>query len=1243
MAEKAQFARHYLISAFLHGETGLPISGTLRPLKYRYFTFKTPHGVSMVGTDDRGLTSSVDKTFKQLKEINLPAAKPWEVNLAPPGLLRQAYIALGEGWQAELVKLLQQDNFDHALKTLPAKFVRKDLHPEELELQEIKAHFKDGETYQAQIVPCTRLLSFLIPEDVLQDAPSTLSVYNVADPDEKVAFSRAPNPVHLAIGHKRPASFISYSSSGSHLKPGTYVVDCPASAFRPDLHRRFDSGAKLKRSFEVAFATTNLFSEFDFHVFDLPSVESALLIDFPERYPHILTPEAVSSSVPTEPEYAAAAPATLRFKASFAVAYEKQKMAVGAINAELSENAKTVVKAALESVSKAALAEGDQKVASAILSLHTVYESAKETAEKWKKLRIASENAKVLGLVESMVDGNLLQRLFLRTKWRDAVIDAIGRTADRAHDNRLGNYVVRFKDKINPVTLKTLVKSTASSRQSVLDQMVGGGQRSSRALSALDTAVTLEQTIALWNELWEKAGDVRVANERLSQGTRTYSRRFGSAPCLPAIERVVALRKLADAERLAYDEKQKEALKRSITLALKAAVHVPIASEFAQVALFAVDTWDAISTVATEIDKLIDSHLWRHRSVNARNRETAQLHAAQCEAIAEIRSSNPDADPAVQLRLRTMVLIGLVRLIERCGTRLPDEGRFKRKVEQYRISEYIENFITSGKKVSVPVLSGVPLDELWLYVAGNKNQRWTDEIYQENFRHGPPRWPTMLPEIQRHLAFQRFFPVHGVESKNAFELAKAFSLNFAGVLDHALCYTEVYVRRKPEDPWIALKQADFAITPVTPIRVCAIFKSKSDLTGTPVSLQLLRQELVFFESEGPVYKSALERTSLGDNGAVAGKFYLPGTPEARYASDDSAYACIFFPFYNFHGHTIQGLKPFGALSVSSCAELNYTFRLKVGDDEKTINIGGEGKLVKLEIPIQVPMFVDMILDNDFQENRTSAAKYGNLVLSNDNKDKAGIVGAFVRAGGPTASWHTAMRSASDTPFFANRVDAYDRAVPCDWGEPLELVVVAYARYLNQKSGWPVDHIRFPAWLQLSQEKGGILKGLRELADAMPAGPAYGVTLLSVDLERPVREVTAMRLSQTLRDPRLLGPKAPNLARDKDGLFRLPFPAYLFVAHVTFVYQLENQDGRFSVIPGLRPFSSDYPTMTAETYRLRLVSPDPVSFDTKDDMAIAMKPIPRDVWRGTAFAGHAALISGEVARKSLSIERALLTR
>ncbi len=1247
MPEKVPFSRHYLISSFLDSKTGLPVSGTLRPLKHRYFTFKTPAGVSMVGTDDRGLTMSVDRSFKQLKVVSLPAAKPWDVNFAPPGLLRQAYLALGEDWQAQLLKLLQQNNFAHPLKTLPAKFVRQDLHPEELELDDIKAHFQAGETYQAQVVPCVRLLSFLVQSTVLQTPPAKLVAHRVDDPETTIILSKAPKPTSLQIGRSKSAQFISYSASGHSLKPGTYVVECPASAVAANLRRRIDAGATIKRAFEVTFSLNNLFGEFDFHVFDLPSVEAALLVDFAERYPHILLPEDTGDSAkPSSPEFAAAASATARFKATFALAHEKQKLVIGALNADLSDTAKKIVVAALESASESALGENDQKGVRAVLSLYTIYETGKDTAEKWKKLKVAREQAKALGLIDKMVDGNLLRRLFLRTKWRDEVIGAVEAASSGATGKVLGNYVLHFKDKIDPLTLKALVKSSVASRQTTLDKLLAS-KKPTKALSALDTAVTLEQTISLWTELWDKAGDARVSNERLAEGSRSYAKKFWKAPCLPAVERMVALRKLADADELAYDAKQKEALKSTLMLSLKVAAHVPVAGEFAQIALVSIETWDAICTVATELDKLVDSHLFRHRSASARNKETAQLHGVQCEAIEQRRSSKPDTDPYVQLRLRTIVLIGLLRLIERCGTRLPKDEDFARKVGQYRIRDYIETFITSGQSVSIPTISGTPLDELWLYAAGNKNEKWADAIYEEDAGHmRPARWSTGVADVLRHLNFQRFFPIHGLESKDALELARAFSLNFAGIIDHALCYTGVFVRRKADEPWTPVDQAKFAITPITHVRVCAIFKSKTDLTGTPVSLQLLRHLMLHLATEGPLYKSTLERTTVAADAAAGAKMYLPNTAEAQYGSDPNAYACIFFPFYHFHGRTIQGLKPFGSLSVSDCSSLEYKFRLKVGDDEKVINIGDKAKMVKVEIPMQVPMFVDMILDKDFQANRTHEPKYGNLVLLNDNRDKAGIAGAFVRFG-DAPLWKVAVDRAPNGAIFVNDIstDAQGdkRTAPYKWGTPLEMIVVAYARNINQRTGWSRDQIRCPAWLQSAQEKGGWEGTVRKVANAYPLGPSYSVELLSVALDKPQSQFAASDLASRLASPNLMGNKKPTLRALEKGVFTAPFPAYWFLARIYFLYQVEETEGQIVPVEGLRPFANDFPTASTQTYLFSIETPPPLGFDTDADLAIATAPIPRDLWRGTSFFDRPEFLSDDKLRRILSIEKARLKK
>jgi len=1194
----------YLISGGYDHETKCVVEKSAVPVRYGFFSRLNHKEHTLIATDEFGMLCSLGSTGKKLQRINDQNLGTLALNPIPPGIARQSYFAFDKEWQNKLIENIRQLNMTTSLEPIPVTFTDKHLRPaQDADEEKLLEHFQ-GRTCRGQLIPRFHVLAVLVDHAVLPSAPSTLSAHRDKD---AVTLHRATAPIALAMGStaKTKAEFWVYSASGPDIKEGTYVVKVPGKVVPHAWKRPDQPEAVLERTFQVAFGVHTLFGDYDFQVLDLPSVEDAILTHFAERYSHLLVDDSSPDKTEDSP-YAEASGSLERYRNVAMVLNEKRKMAVGFVNADSSDKAKQIIGASL-----GALRDSNTKdVSDAADIAAKIFAQAfhsKETIESWKKLakkmNMIADHAAALGLVEQAMDGGAISRFFNKNKWRDVALDAI---SDKR--TKLGRRLFFHKTGADPELIKTLMNNAVSPKLSALENPKIANLKA-HGLWAVDTFLTMKQIVETAHALSELHASEDVNASRLHKNMEEYGKRFRSAPCTEAIARLEVLRKAADAATLATDEKSFEAVEQAARLTLNALGAVPVVGEFAALATLVIETLETLGSVVDLASDTVDRFLWRHRSTIGRFRELARMHALQCRAIAK-SETNKHEDPHTQFRLRLIVLIGLLRLIERCGS--PQGGpaaleRFQNKVNQYQIEGYLNHYVFPTKPFTIALSSGTPLDEIWTYACGNKETTWNDLAAKMfSVQDSIVELVRGTQTVFAPLAFHKYFPIHGRSSNDAQELAHSFSLNFAGVID-SVAYSRVYVRNDKKEKWVAVEDAKFTIEPGTAVRVVGIFKSNQDLTGVPMSLQIKRVDPVF-NINGPVYKSSLGRVvkSLGDD--TDDKGLLDYTDEKQYIDDKNAFACVFYPFYFFKHHMIQGAKPFGHIGLSGDITLDFSFDLMAGDDGNYVSTGNHGRTLRMHLSTSNPLHVDMILNREFLNHKAPEPHYENMF--NFPWQKFQVGGVFLRCG-----W-TPTNPANWTPATRNG-DTYeiDRPGAFRWEKPVDLLVVFGAPFTSQHQ-WPGDPIRIPARIYMKQPKWwGILEN---------SGPSFPIEIFSLKRDQRFKTIGQADFLPALREAHLWTNSDVWLPSA-----RMTFneECTVWAARISFKFHIEGKDGTMVEKSGLRPFGDEYEGEKGRyTYSFDLRSPEVIGLDIRDVLKLTVIGLPDNFLSDTAFAGDTSWVT-----------------
>jgi len=1082
----------------------------------------------------------------------------------------------------------------------------------------------------------------LVDRVVFSHPPKTLTARRKGAKGEGIKLLRAPAVTPMTDDPKGPYAWV-YAASGPDLEEGTYVIGIESQA----LANKWRVGKKpARRTFQVSFGVHTLFGDYDFQVFDLPSIEDAILTHFAERYQHLATAkDEPPSDKPAKPSYSRQATALARFRSTAELLEAKRKMAVGFVNADSSKKARQIIDASLKAV-RDSKTEGLSDAADTASRICAQMYHGEKLYKSWKEMvgRLGTNlrNYKALGLVQEAMDDKGLARLFHGTAWLDTAIKEIQKS-EQGEKSLLGRYLLLRKEKGNPDVVKRLMNNAMSPK---LPAFEAAWKTELKQIKV--SANWVFATAATFRQIYETALAVESLSakedaeaSRLCEALAKYQDAFAwraknqddvdFAPCTEVVPRLEVLRKVADAASLETDKKRLELVKQAAQLTLKAVSLVPACASFASLTSLVGDSLEALGSVVDVVSDTIDRFMFRHKSAASRFAHLARLHMLQVRAIASAEKDKADKhdDPHTQFRLRLIVIIGLLRLIERCGS---PHGKFQERAQDLDIDGYLKHFVFVKQPFPVALSSGTPLDEIWTYGCGKQHKGWIDvESQVRSIGDSLADLTRGTRTVYVPVMFQKYFPIHGMGSPSGAELARVFSLNFSEVIDKDLVYSRIYVRRKVDEPWIPVQDAKFDIEPGTAVRVAAIFKNKDrrDLSFVPMSLQINRVDPVV-TVEGPEYKTCLTHTwesqDAGDGHEDKGLLpYIPD--EKKYIGDADAYACVVFPFYFFQRRLIYGIKPCGHVGLSRDITLDTVFDLKAGDDGRYIGTGKAGgaaeeaarakPAVVYPVPgsfsvmrpgpepprlaVRVHMHtsnrthVDMILNKEFLAHTAETQNTENLFHFYRQKFQVGCV--FWR--GREGIW---KYSGAEKGRFVTKLGPAHFA----WGEPFELLVVFGAAFTAQQR-WAGDPIKAPGFVSVQE--------ISTSGNVEAEGPAYPIEIVSLRRDQVWgAEVGAMSIDRALRASGVLAKEE----RFSPAGFVLMEPSTLWAVRACFKYQVENSDGEMVAQTGLRPFGAKFVDNTGGyIYRFTVTGPGNVGLNLPNFLEMTVPGVPHDFLKGYA--------------------------
>ena len=622
-------------------------------------------------------------------------------------------------------------------------------------------------------------------------------------------------------------------------------------------------------------------------------------------------------------------------------------------------------------------------------------------------------------------------------------------------------------------------------------------------------------------------------------------------------------------------------------MVLGAMVYVPVVGEVAALILFiksaAELTVNCATAVAKDLDSLfLNDYFKTVFEYYQRLAETAKEDAENVYAVSRIIKSGKDEGSVPALfRVRAAVLTGLVRLIDRCGTRYNDKEAFEKKVKQYDIAGYIDTFIFNFEPSTEIVLSTfLPLDELWLYLYGCKAGLQADTMMRAagaavrsipvlDVSRAIIGKSKTVPYQKVLLNYQKNFPLHQFTSGDPVKLAKTFCIDYSGVDKGNIAFTAAYYYDEQDNAWHMLPGTKM-IHPFRNVRIVVVLKpsqakpgeKQEDLTGLPLSLRLVRTDGL--DVDGPVYKALAIEMVKSEKNEGRDKGLLETPEEKPFISNETQkyYGYVFHPFYYWDGKIETGIKPFGFIKLEKLPGFDLELRLKTGKIDKVISVDNKSQTnIRVYLPTQrtfplAPIMVDMITNDAFLGNKSSDAVYNECFSSLANVHLSGYLIRRNNALMYSNAGKHGLLSREEAPLTAGYQFDFS------WESPFEIIFLFTADFI-QKWWSEKDTINFP--LQVTCSEDG------------DEGPTYRSEAYALKSKAFITNtLTIGALKEYLVEHRIID------VSDKIGNPGEPFfsysnnyQQYIFAAKVKFNYDVEDAKNEMIQYNGFKPFSKQY--------------------------------------------------------------------
>lgn len=1224
---------------------------TIVLVRNQFFGLEATDGKqTLVMTDDNGVLRSLnnDFSFKPQPKQHL-SNHPMHLSVVPNGVTRMTYFAVEQKWQKHLIEQINAANHKF-LKTTPVVFSKKHLVvPEDSSLKEEKdAYNALGENdVCGQLIRKIRGVFIVFSAGYFVDGAVSAEVFDGKVQKVKILTSNKADPLTYVSSFNNETISRNYrlfyiDDIEFTFAEGKYRIEIGQKFLAKDLKDWCSRNGLKKISFiiEVKYSVHTLTGDFDFFQLDPLSLEESLLIQYPHRFSHIARNIIKEPSKTPEPNYE-------EYKTCLATWIErtewfnaKRKMVTGFINGETDARIKTLGSKLIEAYTL--LNKDNEELKKDAELLSGAWESAfaiMEARKSWDgyldQLKVADSVKKI----RQRLDQNWVSKTFHASRWQKYLLAHVG-------DENKAQLVVDLLDKgLTKEKTALLLKDGIPRETLSFDKAFM--KTAGKALSALDTAMTVHQITNLISQRGKLDNDFEFNNKRFVAGTSAYLNKFGARANVQAITTLEVLRRTTDATRMKLDENAKELLQQSMDFVLGVLVCVPVIGEVAALIVAVKATVEAVGNYAATLGKTIDSKVLDDfftdvKSVFDKLAELEGEYSINMDAVGDLlKSGKSENDPSVQFRLRAAILTGLLRLIDRCGSRLNDDAEFIKKFQQYHIREYIETFIIKpDSKVSITVQSDIPLDEIWLFCYGNKPGMGLAKVHRgfrflkENAWALPAVVSTgavgaavsaaaktvQLKFASRvPLSYQRMFPIHLRSSKDVLQLARLFSTNYSGVKKSNLVFGNVYVY--VNNTWNEISAYKAKITPLDQIRVIVIISADNPnecLTGLPVSIQLVRTDPIP-DVYGPVYKGIVQRLDKTENGGFD-KGLLP--EEAKKYPPNKHFGFILHPFYFFEDALFKGVKPCGSVYTFT-NEMETKFILRVGDKTFDIRQGASKESeFKVDLPNISPIF-NMKVRPDFVANKTSEVVLSPIFLPTSDVK---VLGCLVMQ--QNKKW---LFKSAATGALSHTTD-FDFA----WNKKMEIIFVFQTGVFHE-SATKKEAISFP--VQVTAVEDLTLRENWETNSVSDTqGPSYPGTGLGYHAKRFYRgKEFVSSVTPVLYAMNILY-QGERVANSGD-VIDFEDAGALFAVRMKFAYSVEGENGEMSTYEYLKPFGKKYKSSLEKySYYFKIDAPreigmESVTVKTKFHFPGIPSPVPE-----MPFLASQKFVTGKSLQDKLEIQK-----
>lgn len=874
--------------------------------------------------------------------------------------------------------------------------------------------------------------------------------------------------------------------------------------------------------------------------------------------------------------------------------------------------------------------ERDPKKKAAVSFVQSVWDSyfgAKDVIEKWEKLwsqfSTAADQAPHLKKIRQAIDSGFVNKTFHATRWQKHYLDLIKKGKGKE------NYFIDLVQSDGPEDeLRAFLRSSVPRELDELDRILRlskkGAQRAATALWAVDTAINTYRLAQMIQESEGRAESAEVERKRLELAVEAYAERYSKAPNPMSVTRLSVLAKRADLAAQERDEAEKDAVLAATELVLGMGTLITTGPGVFAVVKLGKETLTTAADIFGAASEAVDQRLfgaalgeWKDSA--SRFLSLGADHDRCWRDLLSRSGPGSSRDPMVQFQLRRMAIIGLLRLIERCGSRFDDKAKFKEKVEQNDIDGYISYFLLprkSGFKVPITEVSGPevyqvgfpPLDLVWGYIKGHKGK---DKKWNAQFNSNED-------SLWFEGKFQSLFPIHRMESKDVLTLATTFSRHMGGVLSQNLVHSRIQAQTGEGD-WLDVEGFTHhrQISPFTPLRIVVVFKGEEFLVGMPLSIQLVRTDTLF-DTEGIRYKVPLEPIyqSERDRGLDGGLVSI-GPEKAFLKPDAGFYSAVLHPFY-FDAKTeriFHGAKPCGWFALLGKNFMEVEFILSVGKTKRSIPTGLSGKSkFKIDVDTRNSVLFHMVLDKAFLAHKSSdpvKRPIFDRALSAEFCPK--LMGCFLKSDGKMV-FHPPGRDGTIHP------TEFDFA----WDNEFKVIFILAARRVDE-AYLKEDVIRFDAGLTSrhvgdAEERGmvdGVMEMYRKQAQS-DMGPEHTLVFQGIaGFPQPVENLTPKDLVEGLLSHEIL-------TRDNPVQVPTAFPPLIkyhyFAAEANFGYSVEGLSGDSTAMAGLKPFARSFGLQKKQRYAFGITTQPPEGLQLGQVLVLDLPSIPKGFLKGTQLAG-----------------------